>query len=322
MEAADKAEELVVRHQNRRAAHRYGVDEDAHLLLVKLGSTVPCRIVDLSLNGCLLRTQDRFLAGMLVRVEVAFKVRGFAFRFSGVTQWTDRRNLVGIRFADVPMRRREELAEALSEVEAENAMKAAALAAAKLAAEEQTRAKEVAAPAVLESASPEPARLSPVQIRTEVIEARVHPLKLVSPIRDGAQPVEAQKSADPLAEPPQAKTGKRERREQSRHEVDTSAVIYLVNVASRLSGRILDLSVGGCRISTDERFPVGIYTRVEAEFRLDGLPFLLGGVTQAIHDRRQVGIRFLDMSTRKREQLEQLIEEIEELRREEDESSK
>jgi hypothetical protein len=53
---------------------------------------------------------------------------------------------------------------------------------------------------------------------------------------------------------------------------------------------------------------------VETEFRLEGLPFRLGGVIQAIHDRRHVGIRFLDMSSRKREQVEQLVEEIEELR--------
>jgi len=39
-------------------------------------------------------------------------------------------------------------------------------------------------------------------------------------------------------------------------------------------------------------------------------------VIQAVHDRdrRNVGIRFLDISARKREQVEQLIEEIEELR--------
>jgi c-di-GMP-binding flagellar brake protein YcgR len=99
-----------------------------------------------------------------------------------------------------------------------------------------------------------------------------------------------------------------------REGVDTSAVIHLINVASRLTGRILDLSLGGCRIRTDERFPVGIYTRVETEFRLEGLSFRLGGVIQAIHDRHNVGIRFLDMSSRKREQVEQLIEEIELLR--------
>jgi hypothetical protein len=98
--------------------------------------------------------------------------------------------------------------------------------------------------------------------------------------------------------------------------VDTTAVVFLINVGSKLSGRILDLSLGGCRIRTDERFPVGIYTRVETEFLLEGLPFRLGGVIQAVHDRnrRLVGIRFLDVSARKREQLEQLIQEIEETR--------
>lgn len=105
-----------------------------------------------------------------------------------------------------------------------------------------------------------------------------------------------------------------ERRAQSRYPVDTDAVIHLLNLASRVRGRILDLSLGGCRIHTDERFPVGIFRRVETEFRLEGLPFRLGGVTQAIHDRRTVGIRFLDMSDRKRQQLIQLIEEIDAVR--------
>ena len=84
--------------------------------------------------------------------------------------------------------------------------------------------------------------------------------------------------------------------------------------ASRLRGRILDLSLSGCRIRTDERFPVGIYTRVETEFQLEGLPFRLAGVIQAIHDKRTVGIRFLDMSSRKREHVEELIEDIREMR--------
>jgi c-di-GMP-binding flagellar brake protein YcgR len=59
---------------------------------------------------------------------------------------------------------------------------------------------------------------------------------------------------------------------------------------------------------------VGIYTRVETEFRLQGLAFRLSGVVQALHDQQKqvVGIRFLDLSVRKREQVEQLIKEIEE----------
>jgi hypothetical protein len=101
------------------------------------------------------------------------------------------------------------------------------------------------------------------------------------------------------------------RRFEPRHDIETSAVVRLINLAADVNGRILDLSPGGCRIRTDRRFPVGVFRRVEVEFRIEGLPFRLGGVTQAIYDPFNVGIRFLDLSDRKREQLLQLIEEME-----------
>lgn len=101
-----------------------------------------------------------------------------------------------------------------------------------------------------------------------------------------------------------------ERRTHSRHAVDTTANLILVRTGSRLPGRIVDLSIGGCRIFCDQRFLVGIFTRIEAEFRIEGITFRLGGVVQGIYDRHTIGIRFLDVSPRKREQVEQLIEEI------------
>jgi c-di-GMP-binding flagellar brake protein YcgR len=365
MELPEKTAELATERQNRRATPRCRVDEDARLLLVKHGSTLSCRVVDISLNGCRIRTQERFTAGILVRVEVTFKVRGFAFRFSGVTQWTDGRHLLGIRFVDVPARRREELVEALCEVEAENAAKAAqkldTQAAEKLDSERDggftslikptepmlaSRPAETLVECVSKrrfvsghdfsravNAAKSKGPLGPegcfseVRIKSEPFSAACTAqlgtdpaMEVAAPtLREQARPESAQLAGAQGAETPsaclsQAKPARRERRQQSRHEVDTSAIIFLVNVASRLTGRILDLSLGGCRIYTDERFPVGIYTRVETEFRLEGLPFRLGGVIQAIHDRRHVGIRFLDMSSRKREQLEQLVREIEELR--------
>jgi len=310
MELAEKAEEFAGQAQERRTAPRHCVDEDARLLLVKHGSTVPCRVVDLSLNGCRLSTPERFLAGILVRVEVAFMVRGFAFRLGGVTQWTDRRHLVGIRFVDLPMRRREELAEALAEVKAANAAKAARQAAEQRAAEELAAALPPTAPQPATAPVPQAKALAVAAVPVAGMRAPAAPVTPPAP-----QPVQPQRGALlPAAPPPPPKPSKRERRAQSRHGVDTSAVIYLINIAARLQGRILDLSLSGCRIRTDERFPVGIYTRVETEFRLEGLPFRLGGVIQSIHDKHHVGIRFLDLSPRKREQVEQLIEEIEELK--------
>jgi len=87
-------------------------------------------------------------------------------------------------------------------------------------------------------------------------------------------------------------------------------VVRLVDVASKLEGRIVDLSMGGCRIRTNLPFPLGVFRRVETQFRMNGLPFRLAGVTQAIYDPFQVGIRFLNLSERMREQLKELIEEI------------
>lgn len=103
-----------------------------------------------------------------------------------------------------------------------------------------------------------------------------------------------------------------EHRREPRQTVDTTAKLYLVGLGSTFQGRILNLSLGGCCLRTDERFPLGIYRRIETEFCLQGLPFRLAGVTQSVTDRHLVGIRFLDVSERKRAQLAQLIEEIEE----------
>ena len=343
MEPAENAEELAAGPQNLRAVPRFEVDVDAHLLLVSHGLTLPCHIVDLSLGGCQLCTRERFPARAGVRVEVTFKVRGLAFRFSAIAQWTDGRNLVGIRFVDVSARRKEEFLEAIAEVEAENTAKLAAEkevadqdAAAMRAAEEPSAALEAAAAPVAQCVEQTTQPLSAFPAPAEEIASRVPPelrkLSIVlrapglnsdldapgpaaQPSPGTRKPSEAQRVDPQFAGPALVRSSGRERRTQSREGVDTSAVIHLINVASRLTGRILDLSVGGCRIRTDDRFPVGIYTRVETEFHLEGLPFRLGGVTQAIHDQRHVGIRFLDMSSRKREQLEQLIEEIEELNR-------
>ncbi len=269
MDVEGSTEEIAAGYLNRRATPRLAVEGPASLLLLKHGSSVPCRVIDLSMGGCRIETDRLFVVGMQARVEVSFAVHGLVFRFTGTTQWADGRRQAGIHFVDMTSRRRDELAEVLHEVEEENAARAAKQAAERQAALEQAVAD------------------TPVNFK----EART-----------------------PSSEGRAAKPAKRERRAQPRQEVDTSAVIHLVNVGSRLHGRIHDLSLGGCRIRTDERFPVGIYTRVETEFRLEGLPFRLGGVIQAVHERQQVGIRFLDVSDRKRAQVEQLIEEIREMR--------
>ncbi|MGP8269874.1 MAG: PilZ domain-containing protein [Terracidiphilus sp.] len=324
MEVEERTECLTGLDAERRAMPRCVVNEEAVLLLVGHGGWVRCRIVELSLAGCRISTMER-LAGSGQRVEAVFKLRGVAFRFIGVAEWTDGQNLVGIRFVDMPTRRRNELVEVLCEVEAEEAGRLEKIAAAELADEKRDAAEEadqeqfaaeirLAAERRVKNVAQEQAEWK-VELKT-VGRTRQSNEVHAAATRSDVEPQQA--ALEFSGQPPalSARPLKRERRQQARHVVDTSAVILLINVGSLLKGRIVDLSLSGCRVRADEKLPVGIYTRVETEFRLGGLPFRLGGVIQAVQDRdrRNVGIRFLDVSARKREQLEQLIEEIEELR--------
>lgn len=270
--------------QDRRTHPRYAVDEDAVLLVVNHSASLQCRILELSLNGCRLRTLHPFTLPARPRVEVTFKVHGVAFRFLGVVQWTGNQHFVGIRFIDTTSRRTEQLAEVISEIETAAREKAANEAASKLLAD-----------TVAEKQARE---------QTEIEERHW------AEIQKAARKARAARQAGALRAVLQQPA--RVRRVDPRHQMDTSATIVLIKTGSRLKGRIVDLSVSGCRIRADQRFSADVYTRVETEFQFGGLPFLLGGVIQNIHDPLTVGIRFLDLSDRKRQQVEQLIAEISE----------
>ncbi len=292
---------FAVRQPDRRAHPRYSVDEDSVVLL--MGQSMPwqSRVVELSKEGCRVRTREHCSARARSRVEVCFKANGVAFRFSGVVEWTDGLNLLGIRFVNMIPRRRVGLAAVIDEMAA--AAEARAEAVNKLVAEQE-------APALAEAETKETAE---GQNRKPVTsEAGKSPAATEAALETRAETGQQrpQAAVHPNPEP----AVERDRRGQLRHEVDNFARVLLVNVGSELRGRIQDLSLSGCRIRTDERFPVGIYTRVETEFRLEGLPFRLGGVIQAVHSRNSVGIRFLDLSNRKRQQVMELIGEIEQMR--------
>ena len=314
MDSKECGESFTVQGRENRTHTRFSVDEDSVLLLVSHGMPIKARIVDLSLEGCRIRAGERIHVGVQRPVEIAFKVNGVAFRFSGVVQWNDGHTQLGIHFVNTIPRRKAELAEVIEEMTAAEAARAQALI--QLVAEQA--ASEPVPPEISEAAETGPVESVAVKASEPQIMADATELQIVT------------RAIDPPAAPPLAETEipagieprvrrpstPRDRRGQIRHEVDTRATIFLVKAGFTLRGQILDLSLSGCRIHTDERFPVGIYARVEMEFQLKGLPFRLGGVIQAIHNRNMVGIRFLDLSERKRQQVLDLIDEIEEIRAE------
>lgn len=303
MDGNQEGEQFAAANEERRSHPRYSIDEECQLLLVSHGMPVKTRMLDLSVEGCRVRTVEPFAAKPGRTVEVSFKVRGFSFRFSGVVRWSDGHQTAGIHFENMISRRKVELLEVLDEM-------ASAIAAQMQSKDKPPAQQSTPSPSVVESGidEAEPAGA----IATKPIEPPT--------VEESSQPAAPAPPPEPeiprMTEAPPRPAKHRDRRAQCRHEVDTSATIFLVRSGSELRGRILDLSVGGCRIRTGEKFPVGIYTRVEIEFYLQGLPFRLGGVIQAIHDRNTIGIRLLDLSERKRRQVLALVDEIEQMRAE------
>ena len=271
------------RPRNRRSDDpRLTVDEEASLLILPENRALASRIVEISVAGCRLRMIEPFVVPLGAPAEATFRLCGAPFRLAGTIAWTDGKNRIGVRFGETSPNRMQALVEVLCSIAADQAVRAV-----KKSAQRHARPSRLPEPSTTASPS--------------------KPAGVLSLI-----PRPADQPASPPV--PKPKLTVAERRAESRHTVDTTANILLVKVASRIPGRILNLSLSGCRIRTNEQFPVGIYTRVETEFHLEGLPFRLGGVVQTLQDRQQVGIRFLDMSERKREQLSQLIAEIEQMR--------
>ena len=321
----------------RRSQPRYAVDADATLLIVSHDARIRGRLFELSLDGCRVRADRRCSVSTPAAIELTFKINGIAFRLAGTMQWIDSQLAAGIQFAAMAQRRLEALMDLLAELEAEEQAKAAKalMDGAGESGQEVNPGGDEAQNANLQltsaggrtiEARPSVAaerRLESAEARLQTLPGRraegsvANPGPTLKPAPAGAvahAPAPVAPASDPAVQIPASKPHGRERRAEMRHAVDTRATIFFIDVRAEISGRILDLSMTGGRIRTDERFPVGIYRRVETEFKLDGLPFRLPGVVQSLHDKFTVGIRFLDVSSRKRDQLAQLMDEIEEMK--------
>ncbi|MFZ0304208.1 MAG: PilZ domain-containing protein [Terracidiphilus sp.] len=314
MDQAENPIGLTADFDERREMPRCAVDVPVTLLVLSRGTTIVGQMAELSLSGCRVLLPKTLPHAASAAVECTFRIRGVAFRLGGVVEWAES-NLAGVRFSAMSSRSRDNLMEVLCEVELEN--HARQLASPNTTPEPHTVGMHPVEPVPAESAVRGPAHSRPETLRPQVSFGSAASVQakgtatVFSPAPAAALSPGPQTAAapDPTASKPNPG---RDRRTAHRCGVDTSAVIDLVKVGSKIPGQIVDLSVGGCRVKTADKFPVGIYTRIETEFQLHGLPFRLGGVIQAIHDRNTVGIRFLDMSQRKKDQVAELVAELDE----------
>jgi len=289
---------------NRRQLLRYLVDCPARVTILSGAAVIKGRLTDLSLGGCRMVTPEPISLGILARVEIGFELRGYVFRMAGVTAGTRAKRSFGMRFLEMSAKRAEALTELLEEIQRspegpQTGGRESVLPPMEQAEAEKRRMAE-------KSAAERQAGERSVLEKQEATVPAVNVVDLAGGNGVSESDGEA-KPADRLSDRPS------DRRTDQRHGVDTRVNLTLIRGAITMQGQIVNLSEGGCKLRTDEHFNVGIYTRVEAEFFLHGLPFRLAGVSQAIMDRHTIGIRFLDISERKRAQLMELIAEIEEM---------
>ena len=103
-----------------------------------------------------------------------------------------------------------------------------------------------------------------------------------------------------------------ERRRAPRQKTALMAALYRVGRIAKQNGKVLDLSLTGCRIGLEKPFKGEPSIAVEAGFYHLGLPFRVAGVVRVLHSPTEVGIEFEDVSPRNLEKLAGLMEELKE----------
>jgi len=274
------------RYRDRRVDERFEIDISGGCINYQ-GKKFPCRIVDVSLSGCCVRTESSFLPGNLANVEVVLPILGMVLRMVGTTQWVTRSNLIGIRFLHPSSRSKNQLAGLLT------------------CLVDQEASEEVKAAVIDQVQS------GGTDLDVEVVEPRPKTIK-PTPVPPTTAPGEVGQTPQPSLQPAQVHRSIRRRQDEASKQdgEDWPAVLRLLKDGSRHSGVLSNLSLEACYIQTATPFIAGIHIRVEVDFQVCGLHFLLGGVIDDVRNKNLVEIRFLEMSFRKRQELADVIEEL------------
>ena len=272
------------RHQDLRAYERFELGDDRGSLIYA-GSRTACQVVDISLGGCCLRTDIPFTAGALAPVEVALPICGMMVRIRGITQWTRLQYLVGVRFVHSDSRSKNLLAGLLT-----------CLADGSIA---EVVKEAIAAEAGSRSATRSSSSALAVELAQEGAQSSM----------PAATPEVNPKPEETPASPPAETPENSEDEGLKLEDGDWSVILHLLKDGSQLAGVVTALNQEGCSVRITEPFIAGIHIRVEVEFRMRGLPFRLAGVTEEVHEKHAVDIRFLHLSQRKLEALAQVLDE-------------
>jgi hypothetical protein len=278
--------------RDRRAADRYDLN-DASGSLVHKGVRLPCLMVDISLTGCCVRTAQPFMAGALETVKVTFPIFEMILSIWGVTQWVRGEHLLGIQFRHPTARSKNQLAGLLTCLIDNSAADVVKRAMAEISIDPSEnpilQLERPAAPISTPEPEPEPEPEPAVAAVEPAMAPAELPLFAHRPKLSGPEKV------------------------LSLEVGDSPASLTLPSDDSVLGGHIVDLSLTGCLMRLSRPCTVRLKAPAEVTFHMQGLPFRLAGITQELHDKRTLEIRFGQMSRRSRDDLNQVITELIEL---------
>jgi hypothetical protein len=102
----------------------------------------------------------------------------------------------------------------------------------------------------------------------------------------------------------------RECRAHPRFPVDEDSGLLLVSHGMPVKARIVDLSLTGCRVRAYDRFSGKAGRSIEVTFKTNGIDFRLNGILQWSDEHNYLGIRFVNITDRRRKDLAEVIEEM------------
>lgn len=277
------------RYRDRRIDERFEVNAPGGCINYQ-GIKYSCQIVDVSLSGCCVRTERHFQHGNLADVEIIMPILGMVLRLAGKIQWLTRENLIGIIFFHASSKSKNQLAGLITCL-VDHSIPEEVKAAVAIAVQTRETYLNVKVPKEwLPNPAPTPVLKEPPKLEERPARPAPPP-----PPPHAKKPVQAGEAGSLIVE-----------------EGEWPAVLQILKDNCRMKGAIIGLNKDGCSFRSAKPFTEGTQIRVEVDFHMRGLPFLLAGVTEDVRDKKTVDIFFQEMSYRKRAELADLIEELRE----------
>ena len=254
----------------RRSHDRHKL-EDANGELIYMDSRTACSVLEVSVGGCSVQTVWPFAPGALAPVEVVLPILGMVLRICGLTQWMKKEQQIGICFFHVNSWSKCQLERLIDSLRGRSPVESVY----------ELIACQKLNPAVGNILAMLPKENSSA---VEKLPIEAYPY---NPLVHGGE--------GRLCAPKQ----------------DVWPVVFRSQKLGFChSGTLIDLSPCGCTARLNESFAGRLDDPVEVYFGLQGLRFGMSGITRSIDNLQRIGVQFISVVGRRRDDLHLVLAEI------------